>query len=105
MKKDMINPEHYKSDKGFEAIDVIEAATHDAPNGTLGMLQGNAIKYLYRLWRKENSIQDAEKAIWYLQRLVDTLKSEENDKDAQLELDYMRGKIGSHYYWTQKGKR
>lgn len=88
---DPINPKHYKSSKNFEAIDVIEEATRDAPNGTLGVLQGNAIKYLYRLWRKENPKQDAAKAVWYLQRLIEHL-TEDTPLEPHEALDRARGR-------------
>lgn len=69
-----VDPSHYRSEKGFQAIDVIEEATKDAPTGFSGMLQGNSIKYLYRLWRKENALQDAKKARWYLDKLIEELE-------------------------------
>ena len=71
--KDMVNPDHYK-DANFEAIDVIEVATKEAPDGFIGMLHGNSLKYLYRLWRKENALQDAKKSLWYLNRLIEQLE-------------------------------
>ena len=71
---DMVNPDHYK-DASFEAIEVIEVATKQAPDGFIGMLHGNALKYLYRLWRKENSLQDARKARWYLDELIIQLEA------------------------------
>jgi len=41
------------------------------------MLQGNVLKYLLRLWVKENPLQDAKKARWYLDRLIDNLEKGE----------------------------
>ena len=38
-------------------------------------LDGNAIKYIARHKYKGDSIQDIEKAIWYLQRHLDNLKA------------------------------
>jgi hypothetical protein len=37
------------------------------------MLQAQVLKYLLRLWLKDNPEQDAKKAQWYLNRLVDSL--------------------------------
>ena len=70
---DAVNsPSHYTQGK-VEAIDVIEDAIKDAPNNQVGFLQGQVLKYLLRLWHKSNSKQDAEKARWYLNRLIDNL--------------------------------
>lgn len=67
---DMVNsPAHYTRGKQ-EAIDIIEEAIQDAPDVKAGMLQAQALKYLLRLWLKGNAPQDAEKAQWYLTRLI-----------------------------------
>ena len=70
---DSVNsPAHYTRGTQ-EAIDIIEEAIQDAPDVKSGMLQAQALKYLLRLWLKDNSKQDAEKARWYLNRLIDSL--------------------------------
>ena len=67
---DRVNsPSHYTAGKQ-EVIDVIEDAIKTAPNVTKGMLQGQVIKYLLRLWLKDNPLEDAKKARWYLDRLI-----------------------------------
>lgn len=72
-KGDAVNsPVHYTRGK-VEAIEIIEDAIQDAENPVVGMLQAQALKYLLRLWLKDNPAQDAEKAQWYLNRLVDNL--------------------------------
>ena len=72
--KDMVNsPAHYTRGKQ-EVIDIIEESIQDAPDVKAGMLQAQALKYLLRLWLKGNAPQDAEKAQWYLTRLIDHLK-------------------------------
>ena len=72
-KTDEVNsPAHYTRGSQ-EAIDIIEEAIQDAPSVKLGMLQAQTLKYLLRLWLKQNSKQDAEKARWYLNRLIDSL--------------------------------
>ncbi len=72
-KTDNVNsPAHYKQGKS-EAIEIIEDAIKDAPNPTLGLLQGQILKYLLRLWHKDNSREDASKARWYLNRLIEKL--------------------------------
>ena len=75
--KDMVNsPGHYTRGSQ-EAIDIIEEAIQDAPDVKAGMLQAQALKYMLRLWLKGNAPQDAEKAQWYLTRLIDHLQREE----------------------------
>lgn len=70
---DMVNsPSHYTQGR-FEAIDVIEDAITEAPTPMAGMCQGNALKYLLRLWHKIDAKQDAEKARWYLNKLIELL--------------------------------
>ena len=70
-KKDPVNsPSHYTAGK-TEAIDVIEDAIDSAPDVTFGFLQGQVLKYMLRLWLKENPLEDAKKARWYLNRLIE----------------------------------
>jgi hypothetical protein len=62
---DMINhPKHYNVD-GYEVIDIIDAFK-------LNFNMGNALKYLLRADRKGNKEQDLKKALWYLQREINT---------------------------------
>ncbi len=67
---DMINhPKHYNFGS-IEAITVIE-------DWKLGFCLGNAIKYISRAGKKNKSseIEDLEKAKWYLEREIATLKA------------------------------
>lgn len=79
LKKDNINnksnknsnvnhPQHYNDGK-IEVIDFIE-------DKKLGFHLGNAIKYISRAGKKEPNkvIEDIQKAIWYLERYIKTLK-------------------------------
>jgi len=70
---DPINPDHYKRGPA-EAIDVIEAAIADAPDPVCAYLQGQALKYLLRMWNKDSASVDASKALWYLRRLLAKLE-------------------------------
>jgi len=71
--KDMVNsPSHYTSGR-VEAIEVIEDATKDAPSVIAGVYHANVLKYLLRLWYKSKSKEDAQKAQWYLRKLIDLL--------------------------------
>jgi len=70
-KSDRVNsPAHYTRGSQ-EAIDIIEEAIQDAPSVQLGMLQAQVLKYLLRMWLKDNPLEDAKKARWYLDRLID----------------------------------
>ena len=70
---DMVNnPAHYTSGR-VEAIDVIEDAILNAPTTMDGFLQGQVLKYMLRLWHKIDAKEDAEKARWYLNKLIDSL--------------------------------
>lgn len=59
--KEMVNhPKHYQGN-GLEAIEVIEAFN-------LNFNLGNAVKYILRCGKKDNDLQELNKAIWYLER-------------------------------------
>lgn len=60
------HPAHYKVG-GIETIDFIEAKK-------LGYNLGNVVKYLTRADHKGNRKQDLEKALWYLNREINSLK-------------------------------
>lgn len=63
------HPQHYGGkDNPYEAIKVIEA-------WNLGFCLGNTIKYISRCGKKDDEIQELEKALWYLQREIDTRKA------------------------------
>ena len=66
------HPSHY-TQGSQEAIDTIEEAITDAPSVKAGMLQAQVLKYMLRLWYKDNPTEDAKKARWYLNRLIDSL--------------------------------
>lgn len=73
--KEMVDhPDHYQSKAGVEVIDVIDAFTE----GLIGIEAfdtGNALKYMCR-WKNKHGIQDLEKAKWYIEHLINTLKKE-----------------------------
>jgi len=70
---DSVNhPFHYTNGK-TEVIDVLEDWVKAAPDPVAGGLQWQVIKYLSRMWLKEDPYTDARKAQWYLNRLVNKL--------------------------------
>ena len=73
---DRVNsPSHYTRGKQ-EAIDIIEEAIQDAPTPGEGLLQGQVLKYMLRVWLKDNPLEDLKKARWYLTRLISKLEDE-----------------------------
>lgn len=71
--KDPINPSHYMAYKGLEVIQLTEQMNFN---------RGNAVKYTCRAGLKdpEKEIEDLEKAVWYLNREIERLKSEKPKK-------------------------
>ena len=63
MKDSVDHPKHYQGEK-FEVIDIID-------DYDLGFNLGNAIKYILRADKKDNKVEDLQKAIWYLERECD----------------------------------
>ena len=68
------SPSHYTSGR-IEVIEVIEDAVKDAPTPGKAVLQAQVLKYIMRMWLKDNPLEDAQKAEWYLKRLIDSLNS------------------------------
>jgi len=73
---DAINPSHYKQGK-VECIEGIEAAL--SPEEYRGYLRGQIFKYLWRLGKKDDPIQEIGKAGWYMNRLAETYHHTEYD--------------------------
>lgn len=61
-------PKHYTSHPSH--IECIVITEH------MGFCLGNAIKYIWRAELKDNTIQDLEKAIYYIRREIDKRKRE-----------------------------
>lgn len=69
MKNDNVNhPAHYTAGN-IKCIDALEAATVDL-HGLDAFCTANAIKYLWR-WKYKNGIEDLNKAIWYINKLIE----------------------------------
>ena len=67
---DVVNkPAHYAEGRKYEPIDVIN-------DWELSFNLGNTVKYISRAGRKDNAIQDLEKAKFYLEYEIKRLKSE-----------------------------
>jgi hypothetical protein len=79
LKPDLVNsPSHYNSGN-IECIDAIEESM--TPEAFKGYLKGNIQKYMWR-YELKKGLQDVLKAQWYINRLIKTLKKEENASNA-----------------------
>ena len=73
--KDFVNhPPHY-TNGDIECIDAMRASMSHIE--FCGYLKGNIIKYLWRYRDKGKSIQDVDKALWYLNKLKEELQCQE----------------------------
>ena len=75
MKKDAINPDHYKLGE-IECIKAIESAIVNK-KGIEAYCVGNVLKYLWR-YESKNGIEDVHKSIWYANYLKENLIKNEN---------------------------
>lgn len=76
---DIVNhPPHYEGVSGIECIDAIEAMGCGPE-----FCRANAVKYLWRLGKKGQALEDAKKCLWYVTRLVKQLE-ESNDSPDRL---------------------
>ena len=93
---DMINPAHYRGDRKFEPIEVIE-------DWQLNYRLGNALKYVSRNGRKpgEDPREGLRKAIWYLEREIEALDKPSQYKPAEYEdvLEYYGQSIDLDDAW------
>ena len=65
----IIRPNHYTSEKGFEVFDVQEAFIHEL-KGMSASYWCNIVKYILRFQRK-NGVEDLKKAKYYLEKLIE----------------------------------
>ena len=71
LNKNVEHPQHYGgADNPYEAIKVIEAWGLDKD-----FLLGNVVKYIARAGKKDDLVQELEKAKWYLERRINNLKN------------------------------
>ena len=67
----MVGGTHYK-DMGVEPWDVVDTWPRDQ---RIGYYRGGALKYVMRMGSKDVEIQEIEKGIHYLEKLVEVLKN------------------------------
>lgn len=71
------HPERYGGDTTYECIKVLEAWM--PTEQYKGFLRGNAIKYLCRVGKKDETVQELKKSKWYLEKLIEK-EIKENEK-------------------------
>ena len=70
---DRVNsPPHYTIGDGIECIEYIKQVL--TPEQFKGYCHGNVIKYQHRHGYKGNPIEDMEKAEWYLEKMLETMR-------------------------------
>ena len=69
------HPAHYNLG-GIEVIDFVESLSLGR-----GFNRGNAIKYIARAGAKDDEIQDLKKALWYINREIERLTKEREEKE------------------------
>lgn len=74
-------PAHYASG-AIECADAIEAALNGETDPVVAWARGNALKYLWRTGKKDDPVQDLEKAIWYCARAAQRIRRREGRADA-----------------------
>jgi len=97
MTHDAINsPSHYAEGRQFEPIAVIE-------DWELNYRLGNAVKYISRAGRKLDAIEDLRKAVWYLQREIDTLEGAQSPYSTSYEdvLTYYGQTVDEKEAWPE----
>ena len=65
-------PAHYNLGGDIECIDYIKHGL--GVDGFISYCQGNMIKYQHRHRYKNKPVEDIEKAQWYLNKMLETMK-------------------------------
>ena len=65
-------PAHYNFGK-YETIDIIVDTLGDYD--AINYCHGNVLKYSIRCMHKGKPIQDCEKAVWYLKKMIELMKN------------------------------
>ena len=79
MKETINHPDHYKGNR-FEAIDIIE-------DYELNFNLGSTLKYVLRAGKKNDVIEDLQKAEWFIKRELDKLITQRLNEPIESEDD------------------
>ncbi len=72
-KKVIDHPQRYGGDTEYECIKVLE--NWFTEEQFKGFCIGNSIKYLCRLGKKDDELQELKKAAWYINRYIEHLEN------------------------------
>ena len=67
------HPLHYGGDTTYECIKVLKAWM--SADEYRGFLRGNAIKYLCRTGKKDETVQELKKSAWYINKLIESYEA------------------------------
>lgn len=74
--KEAVNhPLHYGGDTPYECIKVL--FNWLSIEEYRGFLHGNAIKYLCRTGKKDETVQELKKAVWYINKLIESYEEDQ----------------------------
>lgn len=69
-KKVINHPQRYGGDTQYECVKVLKAWMSEEEYR--GWLKGSAIKYLCRLGKKDDAVQELNKSAWYINKLIES---------------------------------
>lgn len=67
------HPLHYGGDTTYECIKVLKSWM--SADEYRGFLRGNAIKYLCRTGKKDETVQELKKSAWYINKLIESYEA------------------------------
>ena len=66
------HPQRYGGDTTYECVKVLKSWMNE--DEYRGFLRGNCLKYLCRVGKKDEIVQELEKSKWYLEKLIESYK-------------------------------
>ncbi len=75
---DLVNhPEHYKLNKEFEVIDIIDSHVDGINDGREAVYSSHVLRYILR-YRQKGGLESLKKAQWYLNRQIDYMEERQS---------------------------
>lgn len=81
-KKIINHPQRYGGDTQYECVKVLKAWMSEEEYR--GWLKGSAIKYLCRLGKKDDAVQELNKSAWYVNKLIESYKEEKAGETSEI---------------------
>lgn len=76
------HPQRYGGDTQYECVKVLKAWMSEEEYR--GWLKGSAIKYLCRLGKKDDAVQELNKSAWYVNKLIESYKEEKAEETPEI---------------------